>query len=875
MISRIQQFHFTKTRFFVSLLLLLLAVGVGGIFFITYLVDTAKKSVIDDGNNASLIITLHLTNEVKKMESIAQVLAGSSQMVRALLSSHPAAIEQANKTLDRYQSAAGASVCYLMNKEGLTIATSNRKDRHSFVGQYYRFRPYFQQALAGSRGFYYGLGATSGQCGFYISYPVRDMADRVIGVVAIKKVLEDLGNNLQQYRWFLIDRRGIILASSNPETRLKTLWRLDSAIENQLLVTGQFGAGPFEPVFKEPILDKAEVMMGNNRYLVTEYVTEYDGLSVILLWPTKQMAVYRTFGIILTLSIGFLLIGFLITIFILKRSADKLHDSERHLYDIINFLPDATMAIDVNKRITIWNHAIEEMTGVSAKEMIGKGDYAYMIPFYGVARPQLMDLCWDPNHEIAASYPYLSREGDNLMAEVFCNGLYGGKGAYVWIKVAPLRDAGGRLVGAIQSIRDVTNLKRSEEERQRLRERLVRAEKMESLGTLAGGVAHDLNNVLGVLVGYSELLQDKIPRESPLRRYVNNILQSGLRGAAIIQDLLTLARRGVAASEVVNLNRIVTDYLLTPEFEKLRSTYPRVIFKNDLEENLLNIKGSPIHLAKTVMNLVSNAAEAMTDSGDVLIRTENRYLDTPVRGYDDLQAGDYAVVTVSDNGKGIPAQDIGKIFEPFYTKKVMGRSGTGLGLAVVWGTVKDHGGYIDVQSEEGNGSVFSLYFPVTREAPAALPEIMTSAAYMGRGESILVVDDVVEQRELAVNMLERLGYRVTAVAGGEEAVHYLRKEKADLVILDMIMDPGIDGLETYRRIVDMHPKQRAVIVSGFFGNGTGKAGPGFGRGCLYPEALCDGNDRGGREKGTGQEQQLNHAFGQNPFYRGRILNFTV
>ncbi|MHB8770405.1 MAG: PAS domain-containing protein [Syntrophales bacterium] len=362
---------------------------------------------------------------------------------------------------------------------------------------------------------------------------------------------------------------------------------------------------------------------------------------------------------------------------------------------------------------------------------------------------------------------------------------------------------------------ELAERKRMEAERDLIQARLLQSQKMEALGTLAGGVAHDLNNVLGVLVGYSELLLEKIPDPSPLRTYVRNILQSGLRGGAIIQDLLTLARRGVAISEVVDLNRVITDYFKTPEFEMLRVNHPDVRFRNDLAVNLRCIKGSPIHLGKTIMNLTSNAAEAITGRGEVVIRTENRYLDQPVRGYGEVRQGEYVVLTVSDDGRGIAEKDIAKIFEPFYTKKVMGRSGTGLGLAVVWGTVTDHDGYIDVQSEENRGSVFTLYFPATPEEPAQAREAPTRETYRGRGESILVVDDVKEQREVAMRMLERLGYQVTAVSGGEEAVNYLKREPADLVLLDMIMDPGIDGLETYRRIAAIRPGQKAVIVSGY------------------------------------------------------------
>ncbi|MEX1346199.1 MAG: ATP-binding protein, partial [Desulfobacterales bacterium] len=362
---------------------------------------------------------------------------------------------------------------------------------------------------------------------------------------------------------------------------------------------------------------------------------------------------------------------------------------------------------------------------------------------------------------------------------------------------------------------DITELKQASREKEELQLQLQRAQKMEAIGTLAGGVAHDLNNILSGIVSYPELLLMDLKEDSPLRKPMLTIQKSGERAAAIVQDLLTLARRGVEATEVVNLNEIVSDYLLSPEHAKLEQVHTSITVEKNLDKNLLNILGSPVHLSKTVMNLVSNSTEAMPEGGKIVVTTENRHIDTVKNGYDDIDKGDYVTVTVIDSGIGIAKSDIERIFEPFYTKKIMGRSGTGLGMAVVWGTVKDHRGYIDVTSTEGVGTEITLYFPVTRKVFTPQAEIPSIQKIIGNGESILVVDDVEDQRQIAAKMLEKLGYTVLTVASGEEAVEYLLDHTIDLLVLDMIMEPGIDGLETYQKIIEFRPGQKSVIASGY------------------------------------------------------------
>jgi CheY-like chemotaxis protein len=337
---------------------------------------------------------------------------------------------------------------------------------------------------------------------------------------------------------------------------------------------------------------------------------------------------------------------------------------------------------------------------------------------------------------------------------------------------------------------------------------------MESLALLAGGVAHDLNNVLSGIVSIPELILMGLPEDSKLRKPIETMQESGHRAAAIVQDLLTVARGAAITREPVNLNDIVSDYLQSPEFKKIEQFHPIVTVKTNLDIDLLNVSGSHVHIRKVVMNLIPNALEAIEGSGNVTISTMNRYVDRPIRRYDDVTIGEYAILSVSDDGSGISSDDLERIFEPFYTKKVMGRSGTGLGLTVVWNIMQNHEGYIDVITDE-NGTTFELYFPITRDEVADKALSVPIKDYKGDGETILVVDDVESQREISCKMLDSLGYKTKAVSSGEEAVEYLKGNTVDLILLDMIMDPGINGRETYERIIKIHPNQKAIIVSGF------------------------------------------------------------
>ena len=487
------------------------------------------------------------------------------------------------------------------------------------------------------------------------------------------------------------------------------------------------------------------------------------------------------------------------------RAIRRLVESEKKYRELVENVNSIILRRTPEGTITFLNEFAQRHFDYRAEDIIGRN-------FFGAIIPDTVE----EREEFDALISTLLTEPDKHIVKETTSRLATGETIWIAWTHRPVLSEDGSVLEILCIGTDITQLRKSEIERKELEASLIRAHKMEALGTLAGGVAHDLNNVLAGLVSYPDLLMLQLPEDSPLRDNIATIKRSGEKAAAIVQDLLTLARRGVAEALAVNLNDIIGEYVKSPEFKALEDRFPTVAFKIDTDPALRNISGSAVHLSKTMMNLVANAAEATEKGGTVRIRTQNRFVDTPVSGYDHVEKGDYCVVEVSDTGIGIPPEDLNRIFEPFYSKKKMGHSGTGLGMAVVWGSIKDHSGYIDVESQVGAGTVFTLYFPVTRKPLSAIrADAERSAALRGHGESILVVDDMADQREVAKNMMECLGYKVTTVDSGLSAIEYLRNNNADLMVLDMIMDPGIDGLETFQRCLKIHPGQKAIIVSGF------------------------------------------------------------
>jgi len=481
----------------------------------------------------------------------------------------------------------------------------------------------------------------------------------------------------------------------------------------------------------------------------------------------------------------------------------QLRNSEHRFRSIADQLPHVgIIGLDDHGRVFFWNRASHQLYGISDAEARGHRLEELIIDEEGRSLLAAQLSSWMQREQIM--------EGERIFRH------QDGTSVPVYVAALHLQTQEGRK--EFYSIHlDLSELKQAEQQKLAIEAQLQRSRKMEAIGLLAGGVAHDLNNILSGIVSYPDLILMQLPPDSKLYKPILAIQESGQRAAAVVADLLTVARGVSSEKKLCSLNQVVNQYLHSPEHEALLERYPGIECRSECAKHLWPLSCSLIHLRKSLMNLVTNAAEAIEKTGLITVRTDKRELtevEAQARG---VSPGVFILLEVADSGPGIAKEDLDHIFEPFYSRKVMGRSGTGLGLAVVWNTIQDHHGAIEVSSTD-RGTKFTLYFPATEQEALVMEDDVNNDILKGHGETVLVVDDEPLQREIATQILDTLGYHSQAMASGEEAVEYLQDHAVDLILLDMIMGTGINGRETYARIIRRHPGQKALIVSGFSEN---------------------------------------------------------
>jgi two-component system, cell cycle sensor histidine kinase and response regulator CckA len=454
----------------------------------------------------------------------------------------------------------------------------------------------------------------------------------------------------------------------------------------------------------------------------------------------------------------------------------------------------AIVSVDRAGNIVLANRRTEEMFGYSRPELVGspvelllpgalrQGHTKHRAKYFESPHPRPMGIGLD----------LMARrnDGTEFAVEVSLSHVHTDEGLF-----------------AIAFVSDIS-------QRKRLEEQLMHSQKMEAVGRLAGGVAHDFNNMLTVIAGYERMILDELPQGDPLREYAEEVLDAAHRAAELTNQLLTFSRRQVIQPRVLNVNEVVR------HIEKMlrRLIGEDIELLLNLSGDVGNIRTDPSHIEQAIVNLAVNSRDAMPNGGRIMIETSNAALDeTYARTHLGVKPGRFVMIAVSDNGLGIDAETRQHIFEPFFTTKEKGK-GTGLGLATVYGMVKQNGGDIWVYSEPGAGTSFKLYFPIvaaSADPGTARPE----RTHRSGGETLLLVEDEKAVRELTMRILERLGYRVLAADSGDEALRISAAYEGNisLMLTDVVM-PGMSGPQVADALKPLRPGMKVLFLSGYTEN---------------------------------------------------------
>ncbi len=773
--------------------------------------------------------------------------------------------------LNAVRRALRASLVYVLDAEGNTVACTPYDNGQTLTGKNYAFRPYFTACRNDNCCIYPAVGVTTGVPGLYVSAPIHGPKTSFAGAVVIKATFDHINTLIRKRSQpaVLVSPDGIVLSTNQPDWLYRAALPISPHRRDTLIQSRQFAS---EPLTQLPItLHTRNVKLQGNTYSVVRAPVAESGWQVFTLGPTDVVYPLTAWQKrLLTLGVSFIavLLGImsLLGINVVRRRRaeaalrrvknalevrvaerthelgqandvlkaevhrratieDQLRASERRLADIIDFLPDATLAIDVEGRVTAWNQAMEALTGIPADEMLGKNNYEYAVPFYGDRRAVLLNHVLEPDQSIAANYPTIEKKGDTFTAEAVAPALPQGP-TVVWVVAKRLYDADGRVIGAIESIRDVTQRKHEEAQLQHAKDTAEAATQAKS--NFLANMSHEIRTPMTAILGFAEMLAEQCERTctfgcASFDELIRTIRRNGDHLLQIINDILDLSR--VEAGQV-ELERTACNPLEL--LEEVRSLMqPRASAKNLRFEVTHSaplpqrIQTDPTRLRQILVNLVGNAIK-FTEAGGVRVR---------VRQIPASNTSQYSRIQfdVIDTGIGLAPDQVTRLFQPFSqadssTTRQFG--GTGLGLAISKRLAKLLGGDITVRSKSHWGSRFRVQVRAGSSEESAFiaeppPTPVPTVAPQEPGEGqplncrILLAEDGPDNQRLISLLLQRAGATVQIADNGQEAVHLALQSRAsdapfDLIFMDMQM-PVMDGYEAVRAL--RQEKWRGPIVA--------------------------------------------------------------
>jgi len=790
--------------------LLTVSTALTGLFMYYYSTKTAalkEDQIISESHTK--VIKNNILQMISRYHGIALSLSHHSELTTALTDTSEATLNRANQILDLYNSSMQTGVCYILNMNGVTIASSNRNDTDSFVGKNYFFRPYFSNSIKGSPFTYMALGVTSGNRGIYFSSPIYTPdSSSIIGVSVIKEDVDKIENESLVMHYpthvehhdalFISNEDGVIFISGQKEMLLHTVWQINEDKIKNISESMQFGKGPWPWAgFTKTGEEKAIDQSGRNYSLFSESLKELPNWRIIHLSDSDAVldriyeSFFKTFGYVF-LFIFIIMGSVLFTLHYLTNKAEKkLREGETRLRTIFDVSQAGIILVDPQGIITYANQGMAKMFGCTLQQVIGSSYPEHVHPDQrDIGDQRMRQLIAGEIDSVSFERHYIRLDGTDFWG--FLTG-------------RRHEDEEGNFISLVGTIADIT-------ERKSLENELRQAYKMESLGTLTGGVAHDFNNILNVILGNSELALADVPESNPAYSNLKKIRTAGFRAADIVKQLLSFSRQSNQEFKPIELSSIINDSL-----KLLRSLIPsnietKKVFKAENE----TILADPVQINQVVMNLCMNASQEMEKDGGLLeIILDNFHLDQNIiKDYIDLPTGYYLRMRIIDTGSGIDPKFIDRIFDPYFTTKEIGK-GSGIGLAVVHGIVKNHNGAISVDSEPGKGTTFKILFPLIEKKKFDSEPKKVESIPHGK-ETILFVDDDEAIADITKKTLERIGYQVKICLDSIDALELFKSNPNhfDLVITDMTM-PKMTGDKLAKKMIELRSDIPVIISTGY------------------------------------------------------------
>ena len=682
------------------MLSLIACVITAGIYFSGRLADYAREEIRKDNSASIEALSGYFIRRMQSADNSVRALAGSPGIKEYLEPPLlPGEEKTANSVLDRYRQELDLSVCYLMNTEGITVATSNRHTENSFLAKDYSFRVYYRKAIEGKQGRYFALGVTSGKRGYYSSYPVRD-GKEITGVAVVKRDMDDIERHFRNFgKCFLVDRNGIIFLSGEPRLLFKTISPIPPEQEKKIIASRQFGRGPFPALEVKRQRARPGVRFNGEEYMVTRREIGYKDWAIVYYTPLTRVTVFRMFGLASTAFLAVLLAVFYVVIYFLDRSNRIIRQSEERFQQIALTSQDWIWEIDTEGRFTYSNQAVKDLLGYEPAEVMGRKFSDFFV------EEKRDELILRTKALFSSRQPFICV----LLEEKTSNGevvIHESTGS-------PIFNEYSEIVGYRGVNTDITERKMSEEtlkdtlaRLKKTQQQLIQAEKMSAVGQLAGGVAHEVKTPLATIIMAIEYLQKRIGEEEEHGRKLK-IMKKAAKGAdKIVRGLLDFSRPSPLKTEKADINGIIKSSL---ELVEKQLTLKGIKIRQDMSGRLPAVRVDVNKMNQVFLNIIINSLQSMPDGGQLDIST--RPSSRTVSSGKEMA---YVTVCIKDTGEGIGKENISRVFDPFFTTKSPGE-GTGLGLSITKSIIEEHSGVIEIKSTKGEGTTVCVHMPAEEE----------------------------------------------------------------------------------------------------------------------------------------------------------------